>query len=35
VTLAADFKNLVMVGLIDNKQKAEIKQLESIYKNAN
>lgn len=35
VTLAADFKNLVMVGLIENNQRAEIKQLESIYKNAN
>jgi len=33
VTLAADFKNLVMVGLIENKQKAEIKQLESLNKN--
>ena len=35
VTLAADFKNLVMVGLIENKQKNEINKLESIYKNAN
>lgn len=35
VTLAADFKNLVMVGLIENKQKIEINQLESLNKNAN
>jgi rod shape-determining protein MreC len=35
VTLAADFKNLVMVGLIENKKRSEIIQLESIYKNAN
>jgi len=35
VTLAADFKNLVMVGLIENKQRGEINQLESVNKNAN
>lgn len=35
VELAADFKNLVMVGLIENKQKIEINQLESLNKNAN
>jgi len=35
VTLAADFKNLVMVGLVENKHRNEINQLESIYKNAN
>lgn len=35
VTLATDFKNLVMVGLIENKQRYEINQLESLYKNAN
>jgi len=29
VTVAADFKNLVMVGLVENKQKNEINQLES------
>jgi len=34
VTLAADFDNLVMVGLVDNKQKIEINQLESLNKNA-
>ena len=35
VELAADFKNLVMVGLVENKQKMEINQLESLHKNAN
>ena len=30
VTVAADFKNLVMVGLVENKQKIEINQLESL-----
>jgi rod shape-determining protein MreC len=34
VTLAADFKNLVMVGLIENKNKPEINQVESLNKNA-
>ena len=34
VTLAADFKNLVMVGLVENKQKSEINQVESLNKNA-
>jgi rod shape-determining protein MreC len=34
VTVAADFKNIVMVGLIENKQKAEINQLELLNKNA-
>jgi len=33
--LAADFKNLVIVGLVENKQLNEIKQLESISKNGN
>lgn len=33
VTLAVDFQNLVMVGLIENKQKNEIIQLESLNKN--
>lgn len=32
---AADFKNLVMVGLVENKRKIEINQLESLNKNAN
>jgi len=35
VMLAADFKNLVIVGLVENKQLNEIKQLESINKNGN
>jgi len=35
VMLAADFKNLVIVGLVENKQLNEIKQLESISKNGN
>jgi len=35
VMLAADFKNLVVVGLIENKQLNEIKQLESLNKNGN
>lgn len=35
VMLAADFKNLVVVGLVENKQLNEIKQLESINKNGN
>ncbi len=35
VTLAADFKNLVMVGLVENKQKIEINQLEFLNKNVN
>lgn len=35
VMLAADFKNLVIVGLIENKQLNEIKQLESINKYGN
>jgi rod shape-determining protein MreC len=35
VEVAADFKNLVMVGLVENKQKIEINQLESLNKNAN
>ena len=35
VLLAADFKNLVVVGLIENKQLYEIKQLESQNKNGN
>ena len=35
VMLAADFKNLVVVGLVENKQLNEIKQLESLNKNGN
>ena len=35
VMLAADFKNLVIVGLVENKQMNEIKQLESINQNGN
>ncbi len=35
VMLAADFKNLVIVGLVENKQLYEIKQLESLNKNGN
>jgi rod shape-determining protein MreC len=35
VMLAADFKNLVVVGLIENKQQNEIKQLESQNKYGN
>jgi rod shape-determining protein MreC len=35
VMLAADFKNLVIVGLVENKQLNEIKQLESLNKNVN
>ena len=35
VMLAADFKNLVIVGLVENIQLYEIKQLESISKNGN
>ncbi|HEY3390793.1 MAG TPA: rod shape-determining protein MreC [Prolixibacteraceae bacterium] len=35
VMLAADFKNLVIVGLVENKQLNEIQQLESISKNGN
>jgi rod shape-determining protein MreC len=35
VLLAADFKNLVVVGLVENKQFNEIKQLESLIKNGN
>jgi len=35
VTLAADFKNLVVVGLVENKKFNEIKQLESLNKNGN
>lgn len=35
VFLAADFKNLVMVGLIENKRRYEINQLESINRSAN
>jgi rod shape-determining protein MreC len=35
VMLAADFKNLVIVGLVENKQLNEIKQLESINNNGN
>ena len=35
VTPAADFKNLVIVGLVENKQLNEIKQLESINLNGN
>ncbi len=35
VMLAADFKNLVIVGLVENKQLNEIKQLESLNKYGN
>lgn len=35
VMLAADFKHLVIVGLVENKQQFEIKQLESLNKNGN
>jgi len=35
VMLAADFKNLVIVGLVENKQMNEIKQLESLNKYGN
>lgn len=35
IMLAADFKNLVIVGLIENKQLNEIKQLESLNNNGN
>lgn len=35
VTLAADFKNLVIVGLIENKNRYEINQLESKNKDGN
>lgn len=35
VMLAADFKSLVIVGLVENKQMNEIKQLESINKYGN
>jgi rod shape-determining protein MreC len=35
VMLAADFKNLVIVGLVENKQMYEIKQLESLNKYGN
>jgi len=35
VMLAADFKNLVIVGLVENKQLYEIKQLELLNKNGN
>jgi rod shape-determining protein MreC len=35
VMLAADFKNLVVVGLVENKQLYEIKQLESLNRNGN
>ncbi len=35
VTLAADFKNLVVVGLIENRQRNEINQLESKNRNDN
>ena len=35
VMLAADFKNLVIVGLVENKQLYEIKQLESMNKYGN
>jgi len=35
VLLAADFKNLVVVGLVENKQLNEIKQLESLNKYGN
>jgi hypothetical protein len=33
--LAADFKNLVIVGLVENKQLNEMKQLESLNNNGN
>ena len=32
IMLAADFKSLVIVGLVENKQQNEIKQLESLNK---
>jgi len=35
IMLAADFKNLVIVGLVENKQLNEIKQLESLNNNGN
>ena len=35
VLLGADFKNLVIVGLVENKQLSEIKQLESLNKYGN
>lgn len=35
VMLAADFKHLVIVGLVENKQQFEIKQLESLNRNGN
>ena len=35
VMLGADFKNLVIVGLVENKQINEIKQLESLNKYGN
>jgi rod shape-determining protein MreC len=35
VTLAADFKNLVMVGLIENKKQYELNQLELVNRSAN
>ena len=35
IMLAADFKNLVIVGLVENKQLNEMKQLESLNNNGN